>query len=251
MMNDEMRLKKIDDCVEWIRRQVSESHTKGVLVGLSGGIDSSVVGHLLVRAFPENSIGVILPIDSNEEDAKDAYLIAEQSKINHIEIDLSDEKNLILKKIEEAIENSCLTPESQKKIVDANLRARMRMSALYSIANYFNYLVVGTDNLAELYTGYFTKYGDGGVDILPIASLTKQEVFQWARLLNVPKSILNKKPSAGLWEGQSDEEEMGISYDTIDRFLMGEKISFENEKKLIKMHTQTEHKRKVPPIFEG
>ena len=120
------------------------------------------------------------------------------------------------------------------------------MSTLYGVANNLSYLVAGTDNEAELLTGYFTKYGDGGVDILPIANLKKREVFQMAKYLGVPDSIINKAPSAGLWDGQTDEIEMGTTYDLIDDYLEGKEIP-ENDKEIIeRLHKRSEHKRQMP-----
>lgn len=241
---------EIENCIDWIRDLVEKANCNGVLVGLSGGIDSAVVANLLVRAFPENSLGVILPVDSSNEDAEHAKKVAVGCKIRSIEIDLSEEKKSILDKTTEALDFFHTPVHRNRRLSDGNLRARLRMSTLYAIANEMNYLVVGTDNKAELYTGYFTKYGDGGVDILPLASLLKKEVYQWGKYLGVPEEIVRKNPSAGLWEGQSDEEEMGITYEKIDRYLIGKNIP-ENDKVLLeKLHRNTEHKRKMPPIFE-
>jgi len=242
--------KQIEKCIDWIREVVTKANCKGVLVGLSGGIDSAVVANLLVRAFPENSLGVILPVDSSNEDAEHANKVATGCNLRSIAIDLSEEKNSILNKTTEALDVIHASVHGNRKLSDGNLRARLRMATLYAIANEMNYLVVGTDNKAELYTGYFTKYGDGGVDILPLASLLKKEVFQWGEYLGVPEEIIQKKPSAGLWEGQSDEKEMGISYEKIDRYLIGKEIPEKDELLLKKLHVTTEHKRKMPPIFE-
>ncbi|NMA03641.1 MAG: NAD(+) synthase, partial [Clostridiales bacterium] len=133
------------------------------------------------------------------------------------------------------------------KLTDANLRARLRMSTLYVIANNLNYLVVGTDNKAEMYTGYFTKYGDGGVDLQPIAELKKHEVYEWAEALGVPKKVINKDPSAGLWKGQTDEKEMGTTYEKIDLYLDGKSIPERDMRIIQKMHENSAHKRTVPP----
>ncbi len=130
---------------------------------------------------------------------------------------------------------------------DSNLRARLRMSAIYAYANYRGYLVLGTDNAAEVHIGYFTKYGDGGVDLLPIAELHKCEVYHMARFLGVPKEIIYKAPSAGLWEGQTDEGEIGITYDAIDAYLLGESVADADRAIIERMHRQSEHKRHIPP----
>src|SRR5690625_2502452 len=119
------------------------------------------------------------------------------------------------------------------------------MSTLYTIATNYKYLVVGTDNAAEWYTGYFTKYGDGGVDIQPIIDLRKEEVADMAKYLQLPSAVINKKPSADLWEGQTDETELGTSYTNIDRFLKGQTIPKADKKIIEKLHAQTEHKRNI------
>ena len=136
------------------------------------------------------------------------------------------------------------------QMVRGNLGARLRMTTLYAVGGHLGYLVVGTDNAAESYTGYFTKYGDGGVDILPISHLTKGEVFAMGRYLGVPEQILTKAPSAGFFHEQTDESEMGVSYDDIDAFLRGEPVT-ENKQAIIEhLHRISEHKRIMPPAFK-
>lgn len=235
---------KVDHVVKWLKEQVKESNTNGILVGLSGGIDSSVVACLIKRAFPDNSIGVILPCKSNDKDKIDAVLVAEACGIDYIEVDLTSTHSMIYSSV---IEKLGARAEN-RRLTDANLRARLRMSTLYTVGNDLGYLVAGTDNAAELFTGYFTKYGDGGVDILPIALLTKKEVFEWAEYLGVPKSVIDRKPSAGLWKGQTDEDEMGVTYDAIDKYLLGKEVSDEDKKIIERMNKVTEHKRVMPPI---
>ncbi len=240
--------KKIDSVVKWIRDQVEVSKTKGVLVGLSGGIDSSVVGFLIKKAFPQNSIGVIMPCKSNEKDKQDAMEVAKACGLEYIVVDLTDEQDAILNKVTSGLENKNIDISDAKRLTDANLRARMRMSTLYTVANSLNYLVAGTDNAAELYTGYFTKYGDGGVDILPIANLPKREVYEWAKHLGVPQTVIDRAPSAGLWEGQTDEAEMGTTYNMIDDYLEGKEIPQKDKEIIERMHEKTEHKRTMPPM---
>ncbi len=235
---------RIDHVVSWLRDQVDVSGTKGILVGLSGGIDSSVVANLILQAFPENALGVILPCKSNPKDEADGLAVAEACGIPHVRVDLTQAHDQVLGQIKEAVKN---LPTTNHQLTDANLRARLRMSTLYGIANNMGYLVAGTDNAAELLTGYFTKYGDGGVDILPIAHLTKREVFEWATHLGVPASVLNRAPSAGLWEGQTDEDEMGVTYDAIDDFIEGKPVSEADKEVILRMNRRTEHKRTMPP----
>lgn len=235
---------KIDHVVAWLQEQVKISGTKGILVGLSGGIDSSVVANLLKKAFPENSLGVILPCKSNDKDKADGEAVAAAADLAYVEVDLTETHEGLLKSIQGAVKDLDTT---NHQLTDANLRARLRMSTLYGIANNMGYLVAGTDNAAELLTGYFTKYGDGGVDILPLAHLTKREVFEWAKHLGVPQSVINRKPSAGLWEGQTDEDEMGVTYDAIDNYIEGKPVSDEDKAIIERMHARTEHKRVMPP----
>lgn len=235
---------KIEKTVDWLREQVEHSHTRGLLVGISGGIDSAVVGCLIRKAFPDNSLGVIIPIKSSEKDLENAREFVDVSGLKSIEVDLSDIRETMLKKVEEEMDG--LWKEENRRISDANMRARLRMTCLYTIANNLGYLVVGTDNAAEIHTGYFTKYGDGGVDVLPIAHLKKSEVYDWARFLGVPESILNKTPSADLWEGQTDETEMGTTYACIDAYLEGREVPEKDREIIERLHRNSEHKRHTP-----
>lgn len=237
----------IDDVVVWLREKVEEANAKGLIVGISGGIDSAVVTFLIKKAFPNNSLGVIMPINSNPVDREDALAVVEASGIKHLELELSEIKEGLFAKVESQMKEQGIYDEDRKRITDANLRARLRMTSLYSVANNLNYLVVGTDNAAEVYTGYFTKYGDGGVDLIPIANITKREVYEWARELGVPASVIERPPSAGLWEGQTDEKEMGTTYDMIDDLIEGKEIPQKDRDIIERLHRISEHKRNMPP----
>ena len=249
-MKNEILEQKIRKTVEWLREQVVQSHTRGLILGISGGIDSAVVGFLIKMAFPDNSLGVIMPIKSSEKDMEHAKELVEKADLTHMTLDLTQAHSLMLGIVKETMQDAWR--EDFARISDANTRARLRMTGLYTIANNLGYLVVGTDNAAEIYTGYFTKYGDGGVDVLPIAHLKKSEVYEWAEYLGVPQSILDKAPSADLWEGQTDEIEMGTTYRCIDAFLDGQEVPEKDREVIERLHRNSEHKRhtaSVPPKF--
>lgn len=240
---------KIDQTVEWLRGKVKEANCNGLVVGVSGGIDSAVVAYLIKKAFPENSMGVIMSIKSNPKDREDALKVINGCNIDYIDLDLTSEQSMILEQVTSKLKDKNLYKENNLKMTDANLRARVRMSTVYTVANNLGYLVVGTDNAAEVYTGYFTKYGDGGVDLLPIANITKAEVYEWAKVLGVHEDVINRAPSAGLWEGQTDESEMGTTYEMIDAVVEGrlEVVPQKDREIIERLHRISAHKRAVAP----
>ncbi|MEN2765868.1 NAD(+) synthase [Ornithinibacillus xuwenensis] len=240
--------KVIGDIVEWLQNQVKDAGVDGLLVGVSGGIDSAVVANLIKRACPDNSLGVIMPLNSDPEGMKHAEKVIDTCGIKGITVDLANTHEEMFSTIKEQLKDEY--NEENGKLADANLRARLRMSTLYTVATNYNYLVVGTDNAAEWYTGYFTKYGDGGVDILPIVDFTKGEVRELAKYLGVPDEVISKKPSADLWEGQTDEAEMGTTYDKIDAYLKGESIPEADKVVIERMHNRSAHKRNALPQFK-
>ena len=241
---------KAEKIADWIKKEVEKANQKGVVVGLSGGIDSACVAALCKKAFPDNTLGIVMPCISNPQDMKHAELIAETFNIPIKIIDLEENFKVAVKTL---TREDFDKEKHSNNLAIANIKPRLRMIVLYYFSSKLNYLVAGTDNKSEEMIGYFTKYGDGGVDILPIVDLFKRDVKKLAECLGVPEEIINKKPSAGLWEGQTDENEIGISYDELDKILYsidrGDDLSdFDGSKilKVKKMIKVSEHKRRMP-----
>ena len=195
----------------WIRKKVEEASAEGVILGMSGGLDSSVTAVLCKNAFPKSTLGLIMPCFSDPEDIAHVKQVAEKFDIETRKVDLSP----IFLTVLETLGSKAY----DRDIATANLKPRLRMLVLYYFANKLNYLVVGTGNKSELMIGYFTKYGDGGVDLLPLGDLLKTEVRALAEVLDIPKAIIEMPPSAGLWAGQTDETEIGMSYEVLDGVL--------------------------------
>jgi len=230
--------------VDFIREQVEAANAEGVILGLSGGIDSAVVAFLCVRALGrEKVLATIMPEKgvTAEEDVADAIEIAKMLGIEYRVIEISDIVKMLTEKLGKA-----------NKSAEINLKPRVRMMINYYYANGLNRLVAGTGNKSEISIGYFTKYGDGGVDFQPIGDLYKTEIFQFAKFLGVPEKIIRKKPTAGLFVGQTDEGEIGMSYAELDEILKmiekGIKRDDEKFRRVLKLVNGSEHKRRLPPI---
>lgn len=241
---------EINNIVSWLQEKVTEANAKGLIVGVSGGLDSAVVANLIKRAFPNNSLGVIMPLKTNVKDIEDANSVVRSSGIDSLTIDLTETHQILFDEIKNQLKDKNTLNESMLQLSDANLRARLRMSTLYSLAQNYNYLVVGTDNKSEWFTGYFTKHGDGGVDLQPILEFTKSETVEMAKILGVPETVITKEPSADLWEGQTDELEMGTTYEYIDAYIEGKPVPKKDEELIRNMHKRTEHKRNLPPFYK-
>jgi NAD+ synthase len=238
MMRDVQQ--RMDRIARWIQEQVEEAGVQGGVFGMSGGIDSSVVAALSHRALGERNLGLIMPCHSVPQDVEDAREVARVIGLRTEEVDLSGIYDRLVD----------LFPPGNT-LAKSNLKPRLRMLSLYYYANVRNALVVGTSNRSELAVGYFTKYGDGGADILPIGGLLKQEVRALAYALGLPRRIIEKPPSAGLWEGQTDESEMGITYEALDSFLSGGQALPVAAHRIRALMDASEHKRRLPAIFQN
>ena len=251
-MNSKEHVKYLQN---WIKSKVEEAGANGVVLGISGGIDSAVLAHLLYEIYPKDTIGVWMSIDSSRDARRNALRVFEDSKIGRKELDLTEEYNMLKDKItsaplykdlEDYNENLMneyeykTTPTSEMSY--ANMKPRLRMLTLYQIAQENNYLVIGTSNLVELYLGYFTKFGDGAADIYPLANLTKTQVYELAKELGVNERIINTPPSADLWEGQTDEDHIGVTYKEIEEYLEGKEIDSSKKEIIERMHKASQHK---------
>lgn len=234
--------KYLEYLVDWLKEIVNNAHAKGLIVGVSGGIDSAVVACLIKKAFPDNSFGLIMPCHSNNEDQLLAEKLCKKIDLKYEVVDLSNTFDILMKSF-----NKEFIVNNEKSFKDAkiNTKVRLRMTSLYAYGQSKGYLVCGTDNADEWYIGYFTKHGDGGVDLVPLISLTKGQVVEAAKELGVIDEIIVRPPSAGLYDGQTDEDEIGVSYHDIDLFLNGEKIDSDKEKRLLYLHKVSEHKRNL------
>jgi|SRR5690554_70054 len=226
--------------IAWLREQRAVTGANGFIVGMSGGIDSALTAVLCKEACPQSTLGILLPIKSSPKDLEDARLVAREFKIAVRAIELSGIFELFLGEV------TGWGARESTPLAVGNLKPRLRMTALYYMANEYNYLVVGTGNATELALGYFTKYGDGGVDLLPLGNLTKQDVYELARHLKLPERILAKPPTAGLLPGQTDEAELGYSYQEIEEALKGTGKNKE-VRKFIEERKQLNRHKLVPP----
>lgn len=240
-----------------MRRQLAATGARGFVVGLSGGLDSAVVARLAQLAAPGHVVAAILPIHSDPEDERDAGTIARHFALTTVRVDLSDAYDTAiaaaqagLQTLPEQTRGPKRTDPIRARLPLANVKPRLRMTTLYFLANSLEYLVAGTGNRSELAIGYFTKHGDGGSDLLPIGQLVKSEVRALARELSVPSAIIERTPSAGLWIGQNDEEEMGFTYGDLQRYLEEgpQGVSPALAMKIERLIRSSDHKRVLPPM---
>lgn len=239
----------------WLKERADLAGATGFVFGLSGGIDSAVVARLCQMAAPGHVLGVIMPCYSQPQDEQDARLVADAFQIPVALVDLSRAFDSLGTTLDDALKAQ--QPKLAVNVVDikqrlprANIKPRLRMTSLYYIANAMNYVVAGTGNRSEITLGYYTKYGDGGVDVLPIGGLLKSEVRALARELGVPEPIITKAPTAGLWPGQTDEAEMGFSYELLEKYLTvgPSAVPSDIAARIEQLRAVSEHKRNLPPV---
>lgn len=230
--------KEYEGRVAFIRSLVESSHAAGIVFGNSGGKDSALVG-ILCKAACDNTVGIIMPCASKRNfglDADDGRALAEQYGIETRSIDLTPVRQAEMDAL------SGITTLNDAAIT--NIAPRLRMTTLYAVAASENRLVAGTGNRSEAYMGYFTKWGDGAHDFNPISDLTATEIFEFLEYLRAPRCIIDKAPSAGLFDGQTDEQEMGVTYKAIDEFLLKGTANEADMAVMRRYHERSEHKRR-------
>jgi NAD+ synthase len=250
---------KAESIALWMRSQLSSAGARGFLVGLSGGIDSAVVARLAQMAAPGAVTGVLLPCHSDPQDELDAVSVASHLSLATLRVDLTATYDLLaagaqaaLRVLPAGVRSATPADPLRGRVPLANIKPRLRMTTLYFISNSINYLVAGTGNRSELAVGYFTKYGDGGADLLPIGHLLKREVREMGKEFRLPAAIIDRPPSAGLWTGQVDEEEMGFTYAELERYLDEgpQAVPPALAMRIERLTRLSEHKRVMPPIPE-
>lgn len=234
----------IDSITIWLSERLRAAGAAGFVFGLSGGVDSACVAALAARAVgAEHTLGALLPCHSQPEDLRLACLVAETFHIPTVTVSLDVAYDTLMAAL----------PESDNRLAAANIKPRLRMIALYYLAQSRNYLVLGSGNKTELSVGYFTKWGDGGADLLPLGNLYKTQVWEIAQSLGVPQEVIERPPTAGLWPGQTDEGEMGITYRELDLVLSAIErgdtsgVAPATLDKVRAMINRSAHKRAMPP----
>ena len=238
------------DIISFLKNQISQKKVEGVVFGLSGGIDSTTVAYLCSKVFKKNALALVMPdsVISPSSDTGDALKIIGEIGIDYKLIDI----NTIHKRYSNYLEPG--------ELALGNLRARIRSNIIYYYANLKNLLVLGTSDKSEYLIGYFTKFGDGSADMLPIVSLYKTQLREFAKIIGVPDNIITKKSSPNLWKGHDAEEEIGISYEeidsvlyciidkklSIDKTIQQTQISRKTVEKIYQMYQNTQHKRILP-----
>ena len=236
--------KEFDARVAFIRKIVADAHASGIVYGNSGGKDCALTG-ILCKAACDDTVGILMPSASGRNfgsDTDDALALAAQFGIEARRIDLTAARQAMLDALPAVTE---MTDAST-----ANIAPRLRMTTLYAVAGSENRLVAGTGNRSERYMGYFTKWGDGACDFNPIADLTVGEIYEFLEFLHAPRSIIEKAPSAGLFEGQTDESEMGVTYAAVDEYILRGTGKERDIAIIDRYHARAAHKLNPIPLYE-
>ncbi|HET9985457.1 MAG TPA: NAD(+) synthase [Longimicrobiales bacterium] len=245
--------------VAWMREQQERTAMDGFVFGLSGGVDSAVVCGLAAEAVgAEHCLGLIMPIESAEEDARLAQEVAARFGVTAFRLDLDGPFGALLdsladfrERAERLLGRPAQPPDWRAATGDvlarANLKPRLRMLSLYYYANLLRFLVVGTGNRDEFTVGYYTKWGDGAADLFPLGDLVKAEVWALARDLGVPADVVERAPTAGLWPGQTDEQELGFPYALLDRYLLEGSSGDDLVDAAIRRREETSRHKSAPP----
>jgi len=233
----------------WIRERVEQAHRKGVVLGMSGGVDCSVVARLCQLAGVDVHL-VMMPYGDDMKSAQSGEHSMALIEKFHFPCHVFDIQPAVDALTIAADSSYCETDGTNLELSRVNLRPRVRMAYLYQLAQLDDRFVIGTGNLSERTVGYFTKWGDGACDLNPLAMLTKREVYALARYLEIPSCIISKPPSAGLWDGQTDEDELGMTYAQIDAYIIdGTSGNTETDRKIEERTAMSEHKRARIPAF--
>lgn len=235
--------KELELRIQYVRDILKLSNSKGIVFGNSGGKDSALTG-IICKLACDNTVGVIMPCTSVRnygDDLEDAKEVAGRFNIETRIVDLT--------KVREEFVSSVGGITELSRDAKTNIAPRLRMATLYAVAASEGRLVAGTDNKSEIHMGYFTKWGDGSYDFNVIGDLTATEVFEFLRYLKAPSSVIEKAPSAGLFEGQTDEGDMGITYAAIDKYIMTGEASEHDLEIINRYHNSSRHKREPTAVY--
>jgi NAD+ synthase len=246
-----------DKIIEFIKFNVKKSGLNGGLIAVSGGIDSALILAYSVKALGSKRVHTITMPERDVTPSSDITDVMQLTKQYDVTCDVIDITSTL-----DSIRTSIPNFDDSNKITTGNIKPRLRMMISYYYANLLNFMVLGSSNKTELLTGYFTKYGDGGVDLMPLGDLYKCQIRQLAEFIGVPEDIIKKTPTAGLWPGQSDEDELGASYDLIDLILYGNELGYSSSaiakklnvdlalaNRILSRFEQSDHKRRLPLIL--
>lgn len=245
MLEKDRLYKEADNAINWIKEYVEKAGAKGVVIGNSGGKDSAVVIAMASKALGADKVlTVSMPCQSIATDFDDAKLVADTFNTRFIKIDLTETFEIMMNEVNKALENTEVSKESC-----VNVKPRLRMTTLYSIAQTYVYLVLGTGNLCEAMVGYTTKWGDSASDFNPIGNFTVDEVLAIGAYLGVPEKILKKAPADGLGK-QTDEEKMGIKYSQIAEMIETGETDEKAKVEILRRYNASKHKRTLVPVYK-